>query len=170
MGKEQTASILSEGAGCSGERVGTELVSAEVEVRDVMVERDAVGTAELSQDIHDGLLLVVLGGEPCSLNNQIEILKIIKKIKRSCPDKNIWLFTGYVFEKDLLEGQRQNIGGVTESILGQVDVLVDGPFVLEERDLNLRFRGSRNQRLLTMEDRPQSRNVQKLDQEKIRAF
>ena len=95
----------------------------------------------------------ILGGEPCALNNQVEILKIIKKIKQACPDKNIWLFTGYVFEKDLQEGQRQNIAGVTEHILSQVDVLVDGPFVLEDRDLGLRFRGSRNQRLLTKEDR-----------------
>lgn len=95
----------------------------------------------------------ILGGEPCSLNNQAEVLKILKNIKQACPGKNVWLFTGYVYEKDLLEGQRQNINGLTSSLLEMVDVLVDGPFILEQRDLTLKFRGSSNQRLLTREDR-----------------
>ena len=97
--------------------------------------------------------LTILGGEPMEKENQTYLYGFIDRFRRDCPDKNIWLFTGYVFEKDLQEGQRQNIAGVTEHILSQVDVLVDGPFILEERDLGLRFRGSRNQRLLTKEDR-----------------
>jgi anaerobic ribonucleoside-triphosphate reductase activating protein len=105
--------------------------------------------------------VTILGGEPMEKENQMVLVDFIRRFKQACPDKNIWLFTGYVFEKDLLEGQRQNIGGVTESILGQIDVLVDGPFVLEERDLNLRFRGSRNQRLLTIEDRKRLYNEHK---------
>lgn len=97
--------------------------------------------------------LTILGGEPMEKENQAALYDFLGRFKVACPDKNIWLFTGYVYEKDLLEGQRQNIVGVTEPILEMVDMLVDGPFILEERDLNLKFCGSRNQRLLTKEDR-----------------
>lgn len=97
--------------------------------------------------------LTVLGGEPMEKENQAEIYKLITNFKRIYPGKNVWLFTGYVYEKDLLEGQRQNINGLTSSLLEMVDILVDGPFILEQRDLNLKFRGSSNQRLLTREDR-----------------
>lgn len=97
--------------------------------------------------------LTILGGEPMEKENQTYLYGFLGRFKVACPEKNIWLFTGYVYEKDLLEGQRQNIAGVTESILEMVDVLVDGPFIQEERDLNLKFCGSRNQRLLTKDDR-----------------
>ena len=97
--------------------------------------------------------LTILGGEPMEQENQADVYKLINRFKREYPGKNIWLFTGYIYEKDLLEGQRKNINGLTTSILEMVDILVDGPFILEQRDLNLRFRGSTNQRLLTREDR-----------------
>ena len=97
--------------------------------------------------------LTILGGEPMEQENQADVYKLISRFKREYPGKNIWLFTGYIYEKDLLEGQRKNINGLTTSILEMVDILVDGPFILEQKDLNLRFRGSTNQRLLTREDR-----------------
>ena len=97
--------------------------------------------------------LTVLGGEPMEQENQADVYKLINRFKREYPGKNIWLFTGYTYEKDLLQGQRKNISGLTTSILEMVDILVDGPFILEQRDLNLKFRGSTNQRLLTREDR-----------------
>lgn len=97
--------------------------------------------------------LTILGGEPMEQENQADVYKLINRFKREYPGKNIWLFTGYIYEKDLLEGQRKNINGLTTSILEMVDILVDGPFILEQRDLNLKFRGSTNQRLLTREDR-----------------
>ena len=97
--------------------------------------------------------LTILGGEPMEQENQADVYKLINRFKREYPGKNIWLFTGYIYEKDLLEGQRKNIPGLTSSLLEMVDILVDGPFILEQRDLNLRFRGSTNQRLLTREDR-----------------
>lgn len=97
--------------------------------------------------------LTILGGEPMEQENQADVYKLINRFKREYPGKNVWLFTGYIYEKDLLEGQRKNINGLTTSILEMVDILVDGPFILEQRDLNLRFRGSTNQRLLTREDR-----------------
>lgn len=97
--------------------------------------------------------LTILGGEPMEQENQADVYKLINRFKREYPGKNIWLFTGYIYEKDLLESQRKNIPGLTSSLLEMVDILVDGPFILEQRDLNLRFRGSTNQRLLTREDR-----------------
>lgn len=102
--------------------------------------------------------LTVLGGEPMEKENQAEIYKLITNFKRAYPGKNVWLFTGYVYEKDLLEGQRQNINGLTSSLLEMVDILVDGPFILEQRDLNLKFRGSTNQRLLTRDERQRLQN------------
>ena len=102
--------------------------------------------------------LTVLGGEPMEKENQAEIYKLIANFKRAYPGKNVWLFTGYFYEKDLLEGQRQNINGLTSSLLEMVDILVDGPFILEQRDLNLKFRGSTNQRLLTRDERQRLQN------------
>lgn len=97
--------------------------------------------------------LTILGGEPFEKENQLALHSFIKKYKLECPNKNLWMFTGYIFEKDLQRGQRQYVHGTTDFILNNVDVLVDGPFILEKRDLTLQFRGSSNQRILTKEDR-----------------
>lgn len=100
----------------------------------------------MNSDYIDGLS--ILGGEPFEEENQPEILEIIKKVKKVYPEKSIWVFTGYVLEKDLLKGQRKNVPGVTTEILKRIDVLVDGPFIMSKRDLSLQFRGSSNQRVL----------------------
>ena len=97
--------------------------------------------------------LTILGGEPFSEENQTALLPFIKKFKEECPDKTLWMFTGYVYEKDLVNGGKKCLENVTNEILDAVDVLVDGPFILEQKDLTLAFRGSRNQSLLTREDR-----------------
>ena len=71
--------------------------------------------------------------------NQAALLPFLSRVRRELPDKDIWLYTGYTFE------------AVSESeLLPLVDVLVDGPFVEGERDISLSFRGSRNQRILTL--------------------
>ena len=101
---------------------------------------------ELSSPFIAGISL--LGGEPFEPENQIVLLNLIKKFKERFPEKNIWMYTGYVLEKDLLPGQRKHVEGVTELILDSIDTLVDGPFILAERNLSLKFRGSNNQRLL----------------------
>ena len=85
--------------------------------------------------------------------NQLALLAFIKKFKAECPNKTLWIFTGYVYERDLLYGQRKFIQGVTNAILDNTDILVDGPFIEEKKDLTLKFRGSSNQRLLSKEDR-----------------
>ena len=94
--------------------------------------------------------LTILGGEPFSEENQTALLPFIERFKQECPDKNLWMYTGYVLDNDLQEGQRKFVPDVTNKILEQVDVLIDGPFILEQKDLTLPFRGSKNQRLLRL--------------------
>ena len=95
----------------------------------------------------DGLTL--LGGEPMEPENQPELTALARKVKELYPDKTIWCFTGFVYDKDLLEGQRRHTE-YTDEFLSYIDILVDGPFVLEKRNLALSFRGSENQRVLDM--------------------
>lgn len=95
--------------------------------------------------------LTILGGEPFSPENQKVIVELIKKFKEKFPKKTLWMYTGYVLDKDLLPGQRKYVEGVTGLILDSIDVLVDGPFILAERNLSLKFRGSNNQRILDKE-------------------
>ena len=97
--------------------------------------------------------MTILGGEPFEVENQPAIADFIRKFKVVLPEKNIWMFTGYIYEKNLRMGQSQYLAGITDYILENTDILVDGPFILEERDLNLKFCGSRNQRLLSKDDR-----------------
>ena len=103
--------------------------------------------------------LTILGGEPFSIQNQPTVLKLIQHFKEKYPEKTLWMYTGYVLDKDLLPGQRKYIEGVTELILDFVDVLVDGPFILAERNLSLKFRGSNNQRILDKEKIKELRNA-----------
>lgn len=93
--------------------------------------------------------LTVLGGEPFEPDNQRALLPFLKKVRRRFPDKNIWCFTGSVLETQLLQDSPWRCE-VTDELLRQLDVLVDGPFVEEQKDISLRFRGSSNQRLLHM--------------------
>ena len=90
--------------------------------------------------------LTLLGGEPFEPQNQGPIVLLLRQVKEMYPQKSIWSFSGYVFEK-IISG---TLGDweITEEFLSYLDVLVDGPFVEEKKNLNLRFRGSDNQRLL----------------------
>lgn len=97
--------------------------------------------------------LTILGGDPFEIKNQLALHSFIKRFKEECPNKTLWVYTGYIYEKDLKPGQRRYIHGTTNYILDNIDVLVDGPFIIEQRDLSLKFRGSKNQRLLTKEER-----------------
>ena len=88
--------------------------------------------------------LTLLGGEPFEPQNQGAIVELLRKIRQEMPEKTIWAFSGYLFEKDFLSGR---LGDCSE-YLSYLDVLVDGPFMKEKKNLNLRFRGSENQRLI----------------------
>lgn len=103
--------------------------------------------------------LTILGGEPFEPENQKVIVELIKKFKEKFPKKTLWMYTGYVLDKDLLPGQRKYVESVTGLILDFVDVLVDGPFILAERNLSLKFRGSNNQRILDKEKIKELRNA-----------
>lgn len=91
--------------------------------------------------------ITYLGGEPLDPRNQPGLLELSRKIKETYPQKSIWCFTGYVLEKDIFSNK---LGELTLELLSFCDVLVDGPFIAELKNLRLRFRGSENQRLLDM--------------------
>jgi len=89
----------------------------------------------------------LLGGEPFEYKNQLGILPLLKEIRTRYPDKDIWCYTGYDFEKDLL-GEMAKQWPETYEMLSLIDILVDGEFVEAKKDLALRFRGSSNQRII----------------------
>ena len=91
--------------------------------------------------------LTLLGGEPFEPQNQPALVQLLRRVREEYPEKSIWAFSGYLFDRDILAwrlGPRE----ITEEFLGYLDVLVDGPFVLAKKNLSLRFRGSENQRLI----------------------
>lgn len=95
----------------------------------------------------DGLTL--LGGEPMEPQNQRALLPFLKRIKEMYPQKTIWCFSGYTLEDELLKDSRARCE-VTDEMLSLIDVLVDGEFVEELKDISLRFKGSSNQRLIDL--------------------
>ena len=93
--------------------------------------------------------LSLLGGEPFEVQNQLCVLSLAKKAKERYPEKSIWCYTGYDFEKDILAGHLGD-WSVTDDLIHCIDVLVDGEFKEELKDLKLRFRGSSNQRVINV--------------------
>lgn len=95
--------------------------------------------------------LTLLGGEPMEPSNQRALLPFIKKVKETYPNKDIWMYSGYVFDKELLQESRARCE-VTDELLSYIDVLVDGRFVEKLKDLSLKFRGSSNQRIIDVQE------------------
>ena len=93
--------------------------------------------------------LTILGGEPFEQSNQREIVKLIRRIRTELPDRNIWIYTGFTYDKDLVKGGCRYIE-CTDEILDNTDILVDGKFVEELKKITLKFRGSSNQRIIDM--------------------
>lgn len=91
--------------------------------------------------------ITLLGGEPFEPENQPAVVELLRQIKSKYPQKSIWAYSGYLFDKDMLPG-KLGPWEVTREFLSYIDVLVDGPFVMEKKDLTLRFRGSSNQRII----------------------
>ena len=91
--------------------------------------------------------LTLLGGEPFEPQNQPAILQLLRQVKEKYPEKSIWAFSGYLFDKDILSG-RLGPKEITEEYVSYLDVIVDGRFVESKKNLSLRFRGSENQRLI----------------------
>lgn len=101
----------------------------------------------LAPDYIDGLTL--LGGEPMEADNQRALLPFLKKVRERYPHKNIWCYTGYTLETDLQSDSRARCE-VTDEILTLIDVLVDGEFIEEKKNISLAFRGSENQRIIDL--------------------
>ncbi len=95
--------------------------------------------------------LSLLGGEPFEPANQRALLPFLQKVKERFPMKDIWCYTGYTLETDLLAPSRTRTE-VTDALLSLIDVLVDGEFIEELKNIRLRFRGSENQRLLALQE------------------
>lgn len=93
--------------------------------------------------------LTLLGGEPFEPCNQRALLPFLEKVKTKYPDKNIWCYTGYLYDVDLCPGGRAYCE-CTDRMLKLIDVLVDGPFIEEQKDIRLQFRGSANQRIIKL--------------------
>jgi len=94
--------------------------------------------------------LTILGGEPFEEENQRTLAPFLKRVKAKFPDKNIWCYTGYVYDRDILPADGKKHCEATEIMLECIDTLVDGPFVSELRDISLAFRGSSNQRIINL--------------------
>ena len=93
--------------------------------------------------------LTLLGGEPFEPENQKVLVKLLRRVRKELPEKDIWSYTGFIYDRDLLEGQRKHCE-VTDEMLSLLDVLVDGPFIEELKNISLSFRGSENQRVIDM--------------------
>ena len=102
--------------------------------------------------------LTLLGGEPFEPENQKELIHLLRRVRKELPHKDIWSYTGFVLDRDLLEGQRKHTD-VTYEMLSYIDVLVDGPFVEEKKNLALYFRGSENQRVIDMNRTREEKNI-----------
>lgn len=93
--------------------------------------------------------LTVLGGEPFEPENQRVLVDFLRKVRRKYPEKSIWCFTGFTLEMLETEGTHCHCE-VTEEMLSMIDVLVDGRFDKNKKNISLRFRGSENQRLIDL--------------------
>ena len=103
--------------------------------------------------------LSVLGGEPFEKANQKDVYALMKRFKKTFPNKDIWCYSGYLFDVDMIEGGKIHTE-YTDEMLGCIDYLVDGEFVEELKNLRLKFRGSANQRVIDVkESRKQGKTV-----------
>ena len=113
-------------------------------------------TSEVEDEIVESLRpyyvhgFTVLGGEPFEPENQRALLPFLRRLKEEFPDKDIWCFTGFTLDGELLRDGSHPRCEVTDEMLSFIDVLVDGRFVLDLKDISLRFRGSSNQRVIDM--------------------
>lgn len=102
--------------------------------------------AALSPDYIEGFSL--LGGEPFEKQNQQRLLPLLRRIKSEYPQKSVWCYSGYLFDKDILNPDSKIHTEYTLEMISLIDVLIDGEFHIDEKDLNIKFRGSKNQRII----------------------
>ena len=102
--------------------------------------------------------ITFLGGEPMAPANQYEVLNTMRQIKEHFPSKDIWLYTGYLFDNDIVE-KMSNTLPYTRELVSYIDILVDGPFIEDKKNLNLQFRGSENQRIIDVKKTLDTGNI-----------
>lgn len=95
--------------------------------------------------------ITLLGGEPLEHENQKGLVSLVKRIRETYPEKTIWCFTGYDFERDVT-GRMLKEWPETEELLSCIDVIVDGEFMIDKKDLGLIFKGSSNQRTIMVQE------------------
>ncbi len=105
--------------------------------------------AELEKSYVNGLTL--LGGDPLEPENQQALLPMLRNIHRRFPKKGVWCFTGYTLKDPQNFTEIHPNCTITEEFLSYISILVDGPFIAEEKDISLQFRGSRNQRIIDLD-------------------
>ena len=102
--------------------------------------------------------LTLLGGDPMEPENQRALLPFVKRVRKELPKKTIWCYTGYTYKDGALE-EEQNNCEVTRELISLFDVLVDGRFIEELKDIRLVFRGSSNQRVIDIKKTKESGSV-----------
>lgn len=121
-----------------------------------------------TQDVQNELLealapdyiagLTLLGGDPMEPENQRALLPFVRRVREDLPQKTIWCYTGYTYRDGAIEEERANCE-VTRQFISLLDVLVDGRFVEELKDIRLVFRGSSNQRVIDIKRSIESGSV-----------
>ena len=96
--------------------------------------------------------LTILGGEPFEIENQRGLVSFIKRVRQELPNKTIWMYSGYLFDKDIHNPDGKVHCEVTDEILQNIDILVDGKFEISLTNLSLKFRGSTNQRIILVQE------------------
>lgn len=103
--------------------------------------------------------LTILGGEPFEPENQKDVLLLIKKFKEVYPTKSLWIYSGYILDKDILPYNGKVHTIYTDEILKNTDILVDGPFKIDLYKITLNFRGSSNQRIIDIKQTLNSNKI-----------
>lgn len=106
--------------------------------------------------------LTLLGGDPFEPENQEGLIEFMRRVKGQYPDKDVWAYTGYVLDKDL-QPEGRVYTKHTQELLSYIDVLVDGPFVGEQKSLMLKFKGSANQRVIDMQKFRETGEIRELE-------
>ena len=103
--------------------------------------------------------LSLLGGEPFEPQNQKTLVQLLKRVKQELPEKNIWCYSGYLFEELTGQNPSRAFTENTAAMLSMIDVLVDGEFVEDLKDISLQFKGSSNQRIIDVKESLKSNSV-----------
>ena len=117
---------------------------------------------EFTQEVEDEIIeackpsyirgLSLLGGEPFEKSNQLGLISLIRRFKKEFPNKDIWCYTGYLMDNDILNPESSIQTEVTKELIESIDVLVDGKFILKLKDISLKFKGSSNQRVIDVKE------------------